>query len=330
MRLSVIACDTDTCIRRMIDDVFRGVWNEGAIGPDMVIIGEPFGKTPRELEALEDIAKIGQSAQCLMIASAGPAFFGRESFADLFQAVGSVGLILESHGYERWRAFRDRDEAGWLALATGAACARSAYGPEGLRTKKFAFAETPDGMNRPWLSASATAAAALIRAMGALADGAHDTLARTPVLDHMPVASLAQGAGDAVCPEIWSADQCWELASAGLLPLRCARNDVAVGLASTNTAAAHERGIAQAALAGRCGRIALEAAARMAGQPPEAVGATIAASIRALFLPDDRYAEGVATVAAEHRDGGAVYAIRVQAPFVVFGERFSAEVSFQA
>jgi predicted component of type VI protein secretion system len=330
MRLSVISCDTDNRIRRMIDDVFRDVWNEGTIGPDMVILGEPSGKTPDELEALEDIAKIGQSAQCLMIAWAGPAFFGQESFANLFQTVGSVRLMLESHGYERWRAFRDRAEAGWLVLATGAACARSAYGPEGLRTKTFAYAETPDGAHRPWLSASATVAAALIRAMGEMARGARDTLHNTPVIDHMPVAPLAHGNGDAVCPEIWSGDQCWELSSAGLMPLRCAPNDVAVGTASTNTAATDERGIAQAALAGRCGRIALEAAARMAGQPPEAIGATIAASIRALFLPDERYADDVATVAAEQRDGAAVYAIRVQAPFAVFGERFSAEVSFQA
>ncbi len=330
MHLSVIACDKESVRRRLIDDVFKEVWNTRQIAPDLVAISHPYGRTPRDYEALADIAKIGQSAQTTMICWAGPSFFGVESFSGLFETIGSARILMDGHGYESWRSFRDTDEAGWLALSTGAVCARSGYGSRETAVKSFQYEEPSDDRDRPWMSASVILAASLARAFGELAHGNRDAVANAPMLDQMPVAPLKGGKAAAACPDVWSRDQCGELSDAGLLPLACAPNDVAAGAASTNTVSSSGRSICQAALAGRCGRIALEAAARMSGQPPEGISAAIAATIQALFLPDNRYAQGVAAVKVEKREENAVYSVTVDSPYPVFGDQFSAEVSFQA
>ncbi len=129
--------------------LFKKVYEEeyGVFGgaPFGALLGNyEFNKSGQDIELLEKISNIAAAAHAPFIASASHEMFNLESFAQLDQP-RDMGKVLDSTEYAKWKAFRNTDDARYVALALPRMLLREPYGAKTVPIEAFNYDEHVDG-----------------------------------------------------------------------------------------------------------------------------------------------------------------------------------------
>ena len=123
--------------------VYRGQYNTFGANPYGLMVGnfEIDYRTP-ECELLTEIARVSAVSKCPFIAGASPKMFGKqeESFVGL-PRMAEMYEIFEQPQYTKWNAFRESDDARYVALAMPRFLLRKPYTVEDQDVKDFTFEE---------------------------------------------------------------------------------------------------------------------------------------------------------------------------------------------
>jgi type VI secretion system protein ImpC len=109
-----------------------------------------FGPGGQDIKLLQSMASISAMAHAPFIASAGPQFFGVDSFADL-PNLKDLSAVFEGPQYTKWNAFRQSEDARFVGLTLPHFLLRVPYGEETVPAKKFRYNEDVTGGNRDFL-----------------------------------------------------------------------------------------------------------------------------------------------------------------------------------
>tara|TARA_Y100001001_G_scaffold164740_1_gene198488 strand:- start:6118 stop:7596 length:1479 start_codon:yes stop_codon:yes gene_type:complete len=129
----------------------------------VIISGYAIDPTAQDIKLLQDLASVSSMSHAPFIASAGPKFFGLESFQGL-PSLKDLESIFEGPQYAKWQGFRESDDARNVGLTAPRFMLRSPYG-EDNQVKEFNYQE---GINQDleklcWGSASYAFAANMSR-----------------------------------------------------------------------------------------------------------------------------------------------------------------------
>lgn len=109
-----------------------------------LIANYEFGPGPRDVKLLQYAASVGTMAHAPFIASAGPQFFGQDSFLGL-PNLKDLKSLLEGPQYAKWHAFRESEDARSVGLTLPRFLLRLPYGEETNPVKSFNYHERTDG-----------------------------------------------------------------------------------------------------------------------------------------------------------------------------------------
>ncbi len=105
-----------------------------------LIANYEFGPGPRDVKLLQYAASVGTMSHAPFIASAGPQFFGQDSFLGL-PNLKDLKSLLEGPQYTKWHAFRESEDARSVGLTLPRFLLRLPYGEETNPVKSFNYHE---------------------------------------------------------------------------------------------------------------------------------------------------------------------------------------------
>lgn len=126
--------DLDKAVEFDQSNLFKKIYEEeyGTFGgaPFSVLIGDyEFGRHPDDTGFLEKMSGVAAAAHAPFIAAADPKLFDMESFAEL-GIPRDLAKTFESTEMIAWNAFRDSDDARYVALVLPHYLLRLPYGPD--------------------------------------------------------------------------------------------------------------------------------------------------------------------------------------------------------
>jgi len=135
--------------------VWQEYWTRGG-EPYGALIGDyEFSDSPEDIELLEKISAVAASAHAPFIAAASPRMFGLEEFSQLNQP-RDLRLVFQEEA-NRWRAFRQTQDAGYAALVLPRFLLRLPYGDDTVPVNAFRYQEQvhiADGTHYLWGNAA--------------------------------------------------------------------------------------------------------------------------------------------------------------------------------
>jgi type VI secretion system protein ImpD len=172
-----LTADAERALEFDQSQLFRKVYNEefdtpggtpyGLLIGDYQVRHMPDAEHPTDdLGALASVAQVAAAAFAPFIASADPALFGIDDFADLDRPV-SLARVFEQAEYVKWNALRQAEDSRFVGLALPRILMRAPYADDPVRTDGFRFAEDVDGPDRRrylWGNAAYAFGAVVVRA----------------------------------------------------------------------------------------------------------------------------------------------------------------------
>jgi type VI secretion system protein ImpC len=150
--------DQSTIFKKLYEDQY-GVFGGQPFG--MLVGAYEFDYSPKDVELLENIAKVAAASYAPFLTAASAQMFGLESFASLGE-VRDVGKIFDSREFARWKSFRDSEESLYVGLTLPRILLRLPYGRDTIPVEEFSFEEGVDGSDHSrflWGSAAFALAA---------------------------------------------------------------------------------------------------------------------------------------------------------------------------
>ena len=134
--------------------------------------GKPYGAVvanyemsagPQDVKLMQFMSSVGAISHAPVVASAGPKMFGCEKYEDIAN-LKDLESIFEGPKYAKWNAFRETEDARYMALTVPRFMLRVPYGPETVPVKSFNYQEATGGDtdNYLWGNAAYTFATRLI------------------------------------------------------------------------------------------------------------------------------------------------------------------------
>ena len=105
-----------------------------------IIANYDFGPGPQDVKLLQYVAAVSAMSHAPFIAAAGPQFFGVDSFTEL-PNLKDLHSIFEGPQYTKWQAFRESEDARYVALTTPRFLLRLPYGQDTQPVKSFNYEE---------------------------------------------------------------------------------------------------------------------------------------------------------------------------------------------
>lgn len=105
-----------------------------------IIANYALGPGPQDVKLLQYAASVGAMAHAPFIASAGPQFFGQESFMGL-PNLKDLKSIFEGPQYVKWNSFRESEDARYVGLTLPRFLLRLPYDSEKNPVKSFHYNE---------------------------------------------------------------------------------------------------------------------------------------------------------------------------------------------
>ena len=126
--------------------------------------GQPYGSivcdyyfdhSAPDLEVMKGLAKVGAAAHAPIIAAAGPALLGMQSWTELSNP-RDIAKQFDAMEYAAWRSFRDSTDSRYLALAMPRFLGRQVYGAKTEPVDEFDFEEEIGGDHEKhlWVNAA--------------------------------------------------------------------------------------------------------------------------------------------------------------------------------
>lgn len=114
-----------------------------------------FEPTAMDIRLLQSVGSVAAMAHSPFIASAGPSFFGLDSFERL-PALKDLEDIFSSPRYTKWQAFRESEDSRYVGLTLPRFLLRQPYDPEGNPIKAFVYKENVDDNHENFLWGNAS------------------------------------------------------------------------------------------------------------------------------------------------------------------------------
>ncbi len=129
--------------------LFKKVYEEefGVFGgaPFGALVGDyAFDKSGQDIELLEKVAQVAAAAHAPFISGADPDMFNLESFTTLDQP-RDMAKVFDTTEYGRWKAFRQSDDARYVALAMPRMLLREPFGSKTVPIEAFNYEENVSG-----------------------------------------------------------------------------------------------------------------------------------------------------------------------------------------
>jgi type VI secretion system protein ImpC len=130
-------------------NLFKKIYEEeyGVFGgaPFGAIMGDfAFGRGPQDVALLEKMAQVAAGAHAPFISGTSAEMFNLDDFTQL-DAPRDLAKIFESTEYASWKAFRDSDDARYVALTAPRILLRHPYGKTTVPIDAFDYDEGVDG-----------------------------------------------------------------------------------------------------------------------------------------------------------------------------------------
>ncbi len=109
-----------------------------------------FGPGPQDVKLLQYIASVAAMSHAPFIASAGPEFFGLESFQGL-PNLKDLQSVFEGPQYIKWNSFRESEDARYVGLTLPRFLLRLPYGPDTQPVKAFNYQEDVSSSHESYL-----------------------------------------------------------------------------------------------------------------------------------------------------------------------------------
>lgn len=129
--------------------MFKKVYEEefGVFGgaPFSALVGDYyFDKSGQDVELLEKVAQVAASAHAPFLTAASQDMFNLQSYAEL-DAPRDLGKVFDTTEYAKWKAFRQSEDARYVALTAPRMLLREPYGQATVPIEAFSFEEHVDG-----------------------------------------------------------------------------------------------------------------------------------------------------------------------------------------
>ncbi len=129
--------------------MFKKVYEEeyGVFGgaPFGALVGDyEFDKSGQDIELLEKIAQVAAASHAPFITGASPEMLNLESFTQL-DSPRDLAKVFDTTEYARWKAFRQSEDARYVALTLPRMLLREPYGPNNVPVDAFNYDERVDG-----------------------------------------------------------------------------------------------------------------------------------------------------------------------------------------
>lgn len=115
-----------------------------------IIANYEFGPGQQDVKLLQSVAALAAMAHTPFIASAGPQFFGVDSFAEL-PNLKDLKAVFEGPQYIKWNAFRESDDARFVGLTLPNFLLRTPYSEDTVPAKTFCYTESVSGGSKDFL-----------------------------------------------------------------------------------------------------------------------------------------------------------------------------------
>lgn len=110
--------------------IYQNEYNVFGGTPYGAIVGDfAFDNSGQDIKLLDAMSKVAAAAHAPFIAGASPRMFGFDSFTELEDVYQLSGLF-EGAQYAQWRAFRESEDARYVALTAPQMLMREPYGKE--------------------------------------------------------------------------------------------------------------------------------------------------------------------------------------------------------
>ncbi len=109
-----------------------------------------FGPGPQDVKLLQYLASVAAMSHAPFIASAGPEFFGLDSFQGL-PNLKDLQSVFEGPQYIKWNSFRESEDARYVGLTLPRFLLRLPYGPDTQPVKAFNYQEDVTGHHEHYL-----------------------------------------------------------------------------------------------------------------------------------------------------------------------------------
>ena len=141
--------------------MFKKVYEEefGVFGgtPFGALIGDyAFGKSPEDIELLEQVSKVAASAHAPFLTSADPSLFNLDSYQQL-DAPRDLAKVFDTTEYAKWKSFRQSDDSRYVGLCLPRTLGRLPYGKNTKPVEEFSYEENVDGSDHSkylWMNAA--------------------------------------------------------------------------------------------------------------------------------------------------------------------------------
>ncbi|MEO0035152.1 MAG: type secretion system contractile sheath large subunit [Pseudomonadota bacterium] len=115
--------------------------------PYGALIGDyEWGPKASDLDTLEMIAAVSRRSFTPFLSAASPAMLELKSWTDLGTSSG-FGVITEGPRFDKWRSFRQSEDASFVALTLPRVLARLPYGEAAKPVEGFGYEEAPRDQN---------------------------------------------------------------------------------------------------------------------------------------------------------------------------------------
>jgi len=147
--------------------VYWGAYDKVGGHPYTAIITDyQFDHSAQDINFLQHLSVLGETAQIPFIANAGAKFFGEEDFNNVMNNRFLPEQLNEGAEYTAWRSFRDDDRSKYIGLALPRFLGRLPYSAEAEPTKNFNYTENVyrDGKDHSlWSPASYALASNMVK-----------------------------------------------------------------------------------------------------------------------------------------------------------------------
>ncbi|MFP4417028.1 MAG: type VI secretion system contractile sheath domain-containing protein [Chitinispirillaceae bacterium] len=337
--IEAAACDRENLVSFLREEVYSNAWKDNNPPVDAIVLLHPFGRSPVDLSDLDILSQMSQAVQVPLLAWAGPAFFGVDEWKQVDTTMPSFQTALSGTGYEKFRAFRQKPQAQWLALATNALFGRTQYdsasrilqsilsrkqNPRPVSRDSNDSSTPASQMAIPTLAASAATLAVINRTLSSIGDESYvDNRSR-----ELPDLMAGKNQAASVC--VWNGDKMWELTDGGILPLSGSKTITGIRLGGINTCAENGGSLIQVLISSHLSRQVLSTVQRYGTLESEQLSAIIAAGLREFFgIRYSRPDEEQLNVAVTDKSGSRHFYVRCVSPVSILGEEVSFDLQFE-
>lgn len=129
--------------------IFKSVYESeyGTLGgaPYSCLIGDmEFGRSPKDIQFLRNMASVAAMAHAPFVSSADPRLLDLDSFTELDRPI-DIGKIFDASEMAAWNSLRDNPDSRYLVLTAPRTLVRQPWGPDSAEVEEMDFEEDVSG-----------------------------------------------------------------------------------------------------------------------------------------------------------------------------------------